>query len=311
MVMVPDCMRLLIGYMYSGCFQTAYFYGRLKGVDIRKYGSGNAGTTNMRCARWAHKAGIVVFCGDVLKAIAAVVLDDGAVRQAPTPTSIYLLKMYTDDRPGPRAQLPVLHGHFHGGKGVAVTGGFMLAFHWTVIPGRPLRLLPAVAHFRRAMFRWAPSAWSRASSSSWSWRARPAYSTARRRCCAKCTSLGAFSSADSAGCSTAPISAGSSTGPSAKTYLGSRRTTPLLSEGEILKQKEAQKEARQAQKAARKRMNPTGPAGSKGAQTMAEIGMIGAGSWGTALTYRLTGNGHRVEIWSIAQDEVDMINTLP
>lgn len=42
---------------------------------------------------------------------------------------------------------------------------------------------------------------------------------------------------------------------------------------------------------------------------MAEIGMIGAGSWGTALTYRLSGNGHHVEIWSIAQDEVDMINT--
>ncbi|MCI2048431.1 MAG: NAD(P)-dependent glycerol-3-phosphate dehydrogenase [Lachnospiraceae bacterium] len=41
---------------------------------------------------------------------------------------------------------------------------------------------------------------------------------------------------------------------------------------------------------------------------MADIGMIGAGSWGTALTYRLSGNGHRVEIWSIAQDEVDMIN---
>ena len=36
---------LLIGYVF-GLFQTAYFYGKAKGIDIRKYGSGNAGTTN-------------------------------------------------------------------------------------------------------------------------------------------------------------------------------------------------------------------------------------------------------------------------
>lgn len=42
---------------------------------------------------------------------------------------------------------------------------------------------------------------------------------------------------------------------------------------------------------------------------MAKIGVIGAGSWGTALTWLLAGNGHDVEVWSIAQDEVDMLNT--
>ena len=31
---------LLIGYVF-GLFQTAYFYGKAKGIDIRKYGSGN------------------------------------------------------------------------------------------------------------------------------------------------------------------------------------------------------------------------------------------------------------------------------
>ena len=36
---------LFIGYVF-GLFQTAYFYGKTKGIDIRKYGSGNAGTTN-------------------------------------------------------------------------------------------------------------------------------------------------------------------------------------------------------------------------------------------------------------------------
>jgi len=42
---------------------------------------------------------------------------------------------------------------------------------------------------------------------------------------------------------------------------------------------------------------------------MAKIGMIGAGSWGTALTYELTQKGQEVSIWSIDPKEVGMINT--
>lgn len=41
---------------------------------------------------------------------------------------------------------------------------------------------------------------------------------------------------------------------------------------------------------------------------MAKIGMIGAGSWASALTYELTRKGHEVNIWSISQEEVDLIN---
>ena len=36
---------LLIGHVF-GLFQTAYFYGKAHGIDIRQHGSGNAGTTN-------------------------------------------------------------------------------------------------------------------------------------------------------------------------------------------------------------------------------------------------------------------------
>lgn len=42
---------------------------------------------------------------------------------------------------------------------------------------------------------------------------------------------------------------------------------------------------------------------------MAKIGMIGAGSWGTALTYELTSKGEDVDIWSIDPKEVEIINT--
>ena len=44
---------------------------------------------------------------------------------------------------------------------------------------------------------------------------------------------------------------------------------------------------------------------------MARIGMIGAGSWGTALAAHLARCGHKVEVWSIMKDETDMINYSP
>ena len=40
---------------------------------------------------------------------------------------------------------------------------------------------------------------------------------------------------------------------------------------------------------------------------MARIGMIGAGSWGTALTWLLTNNGHEVTVWSALSAEIEML----
>lgn len=40
---------------------------------------------------------------------------------------------------------------------------------------------------------------------------------------------------------------------------------------------------------------------------MADIGIIGAGSWGTALAVLLHKNGHKVTVWSILQEEIDML----
>lgn len=40
---------------------------------------------------------------------------------------------------------------------------------------------------------------------------------------------------------------------------------------------------------------------------MSRIGIIGAGSWGTALSLVLANNGHSVEIWSIVESEIEML----
>ena len=63
---------LLIGWVF-GLFQTAYFYGKSKGIDIRQHGSGNSGTTNALRVL-GTKAGLIVFAGDCLKCIIAVMI---------------------------------------------------------------------------------------------------------------------------------------------------------------------------------------------------------------------------------------------
>lgn len=42
---------------------------------------------------------------------------------------------------------------------------------------------------------------------------------------------------------------------------------------------------------------------------MANVGVMGAGSWGTALALLLHKNGHQVTVWSINQEEVDMLSS--
>ena len=40
---------------------------------------------------------------------------------------------------------------------------------------------------------------------------------------------------------------------------------------------------------------------------MGNVAIIGAGSWGTALSVVLHNNGHKVTIWSIVGSEIEML----
>lgn len=42
---------------------------------------------------------------------------------------------------------------------------------------------------------------------------------------------------------------------------------------------------------------------------MAKVSVIGAGSWGTAISKLLSTNGHEVTVWSIMEDEIEMLKT--
>ena len=116
---------LLIGYVF-GLFQTAFFYGKAHGIDIRQYGSGNSGTTNALRVL-GTKAGLIVFAGDCFKCVAAVVIVRLLYGTA-HPDIIYLLCLYAGAGAILGHNFPFYMG-FKGGKGIAATAGMILAFH--------------------------------------------------------------------------------------------------------------------------------------------------------------------------------------
>lgn len=121
---------LAIGYIL-GLFQTAYIYGRLHGIDIRDYGSGNAGTTNTLRVL-GTKAGLIVLAGDIAKCILAIVIT-GLLFGESHPDVIYLYKFYAAAGAILGHNFP-FYLHFKGGKGIATTAGLILAFHPYFIP---------------------------------------------------------------------------------------------------------------------------------------------------------------------------------
>lgn len=121
---------LVIGYAF-GLIQTSYFYGKLKGIDIRQYGSGNAGTTNTLRVL-GTKAGLIVLLGDILKCMVAIGITVLLFKNS-HPDTIYLLKLYTAAGAVIGHDFP-FYMNFKGGKGIAVTAGLILAIHPYFIP---------------------------------------------------------------------------------------------------------------------------------------------------------------------------------
>lgn len=113
---------LAVGYLF-GLFQTGYIYSKLHHVDIRKEGSGNAGSTNVLRVMGV-KAGTTVFLGDFFKTLIPCILVRHFFQNQPE--MVNLLVLYT--------AFGVILGHnypfymgFKGGKGIAATAGLLVA----------------------------------------------------------------------------------------------------------------------------------------------------------------------------------------
>ncbi len=127
--MIVRLICLCIGYV-CGLFQTGYIVGKIKGIDIREHGSGNAGTTNILRTMGLKYAGIVLL-GDALKCGLAILITWIVFKDSQT-FILELLYLY--------ASLGVILGHnfpfymgFKGGKGIACTAGLIFSSHWSFI----------------------------------------------------------------------------------------------------------------------------------------------------------------------------------
>ena len=124
--MTERLISILIGYVF-GLFQTSYIIGKMHKTDIREHGSGNAGTTNA-LRTFGKKAGAITLLGDCLKCVLAIV----AVRLifAGRETEMMpLLYIYAAAGCILGHNFPITLG-FRGGKGIAASVGFLIAFDW-------------------------------------------------------------------------------------------------------------------------------------------------------------------------------------
>ena len=140
---MAQLISLIIGYFIGAIVQTSYWYGRRKKVDIRNYGSGNAGTTNaMRTL--GRKAGIITAVGDVAKVFLSALISWLIFRNSGLPTMLIFLY----------SGLGTVVGHnfpffmkFKGGKGVATTAGVIISLFFLPNACWVMTLIGAITFF--------------------------------------------------------------------------------------------------------------------------------------------------------------------
>ncbi len=123
--MLWTIVGLLASYLL-GSIPTAYLFGKiLKGIDIRKVGSGNVGATNAMRAL-GKRAGITVLLLDILKGFVAVIFLADYFIEKP--------HLFQEQNLRILMGLCCICGHnwtiflqFKGGKGIATTFGVLLA----------------------------------------------------------------------------------------------------------------------------------------------------------------------------------------
>lgn len=120
--MMERLICLGIGYAF-GLIQSGYLYGRSKGLDIRQYGSGNAGSTNVLRVM-GTKAGAIVFLGDYFKAVVAMAAVQLIFGKGASADNSALLALYAGVGVTLGHNFP-FYLHFKGGKGIACLAGIL------------------------------------------------------------------------------------------------------------------------------------------------------------------------------------------
>ena len=133
---------IIVSYLV-GSIPTAYIFGRIfKGIDIRKFGSGNVGATNALRVL-GRGPGIAVLAIDTLKGLLAVTVLAGLLTVHVSGISAEALRIILG--------LACICGHnwtvflkFRGGKGVATTLGVLIGLSLS-IPGLKFVVAASIA----------------------------------------------------------------------------------------------------------------------------------------------------------------------
>ena len=125
-------LAIVIAY-FLGNISPAIILGRLNGIDIKKEGSGNAGTTNV-LRTLGKKAALITMVVDIMKGVIGVKL--GFLLAGPTAAYMCAVAAFCGHI------WPALY-NFRGGKGVATAFGVITAVNWQL----GLAVLAVVAVF--------------------------------------------------------------------------------------------------------------------------------------------------------------------
>ena len=130
LVLAAAAQAYLLGSIDTGILVSKYLYHD----DVRNYGSGAAGMTNM-LRTFGKKAAALTAAGDVLKGVAAVCIGRWLFSFLPANASVspYLGVYMTAILAVVGHSKPIYFG-FKGGKGVLVAGGAILAIQPILIP---------------------------------------------------------------------------------------------------------------------------------------------------------------------------------
>lgn len=122
---------LIAGYLL-GSINSSVLVGRFFGVDIRKKGSGNAGATNT-LRTLGKKAAVIVFIGDALKAVVAILLARlFAFLLFPEDVNTSLYAQYLASFGAVLGHnFPVYFG-FKGGKGIVTSIACITTLEWRI-----------------------------------------------------------------------------------------------------------------------------------------------------------------------------------
>lgn len=118
--MVKIILTVIISYLI-GSISPSILIGRARGIDIKKEGSGNAGTTNALRVL-GPKAAIITLVVDVLKGLLPALI-------LPAVFGVPSLCYWSSIAAFIGHLFPVYYG-FKGGKGVAVAFGGLLGVNW-------------------------------------------------------------------------------------------------------------------------------------------------------------------------------------